>query len=126
MDLIEDNLHSLQLSWSENQTVATSQGEFYVLPLMVDNSKIESFELKNLEKTVLELDLTEIEILLLGLGDSIDPILWKEFQQSCYRQNCGFEWHPYQQSLETINVLIEEKRPFIAIVSQNALTSLKN
>lgn len=120
MELIEDGPSNSQLFTVEGSSLIQGQNR-YSIPVLIRPNNVKSITPNEIEDFFTNTNFEAYELVVLGIGEGIQPEYWSLFQRSCFMSNCGFEWLPFSPSITLINMLIEEKRKFAAILSQNPL-----
>ena len=120
MHLIEDMPSQSALKIEDGEIIVNENR--ITLPVIVSPDKIEPFDINSIKVFFSNTDFSQYELVLFGIGKGIQTDIWSEYQKVCFLQNCGFEWLSLNDSVSTMQVLMEEKRNFIAILSESPLS----
>ena len=119
MDLFEDKLSSPSIKWeNEEKTKILFKNHSYSLPLILtENQEIELFSENSIQVFLQSYDLNSLDLVVICQRGSIDCEQYTQCQKICFLNNCGFEWISKTQAVQTIQVLLEDRRRFLAIIS---------
>lgn len=118
MDLFEDKSHLPLLKWAnQEKTSLIYQEETFLLPLILTEERtLKKYSALNLPEYLKSIELSKLDLVVVAKGNKIESDLFSQCQKICFLNDCGFEWINTSQSIETINVLLEDRRKFIALI----------
>ena len=120
MDLIEDEPSEHKIYSMENDVIIFGKDKLSSSIYIANNipKVINPAEINHIFDKI---KFSERELVIFGIGPGLQPDLLSHYQKKCFVEGCGFEWLPFKESLNLINMIIDEKRKFIAIINKDPL-----